>query len=55
MAASQFRRSADAWIFRAPTPWVVGPRPHYLLDNSQKAKIELILGASHAVTWLLAD
>jgi ABC-type microcin C transport system permease subunit YejB len=29
----------DAWLFKAPTPWLVGPAPHYIVDNVQKAAI----------------
>jgi len=52
MAASQFRRSADAWIFRAPAPWVVGPRPHYLVNEAQKSTIETIVGVGYILLYL---
>jgi hypothetical protein len=53
MAATQFRRGIQGWIFRAPTPWVFGPRPHYVVDEAQKAKIEIIVGAGRIVFYLL--
>src|SRR5205814_2070566 len=51
-ADTQFKRAPQGWIFRAPTPWVLGPRPHYLVSEALKAKIEVVLGASHLVVWL---
>jgi hypothetical protein len=53
-AGTRFKRAAQGWIFRAPTPWILGPRPHYLVSDAQKAKIEVVLGASTLVVWLLA-
>jgi len=49
----RFKRSAHGWIFQAPTRWILGPRPHYLVDDAEKAKIEVALGASTLVVWLL--
>ena len=53
-AEMRFKRAPQGWIFRAPTPWILGPRPHYLVSDAQKAKIEVALGASTLVVWLLA-
>jgi hypothetical protein len=53
-AEMRFKRTPQGWIFRAPTPWIFGPRPHYLVSDAQKAKIEVVLGASTLVVWLLA-
>ena len=33
----------EGWIFRAPTLFGLGPRPHFLLDDAQKAKIDFVL------------
>jgi hypothetical protein len=52
-AETRFKRAAQGWIFRAPTPWILGPRPHYLVSDAQKAKIEMVLGLSFLVTCLL--
>ena len=52
-ARSLFKPAPDGWIFRAPTPWVLGSRPHYLVDETQKARIEAMLGTSHTVAYLL--
>jgi len=54
MTATQFRRAAEVWIFRAPSPWVVGPRPHYLVNEAQKTTIEAIVGVGHIIFYLLA-
>ena len=53
VAEMRFKRSAHGWIFQAPTRWILGPRPHYLVDDAEKAKIEVALGASTLVVWLL--
>src|SRR4051812_32472797 len=53
MSARQLRRTADAWIFRAPTPWVVGPHPHYLVNETQKSAIETIVGVGYILLYLL--
>lgn len=53
IAAVQFKRTPQAWIFRAPTLWFLGPRPHYLVSETQKLKIETLFGASNCVSWLL--
>ncbi len=31
------------WIFRAPSPWLFGDVPHYLVNDAQKAQIGTIL------------
>jgi hypothetical protein len=54
IADGHFKRAHQGWIFRAPTPWILGPRPHYLVSEEQKAKIEMVLGASTFVVWLLS-
>jgi hypothetical protein len=46
------KRTSQGWIFRAPTPWILGPHPHYLVSEAQKTKIEIVLGASHLTEWL---
>ena len=48
-----FKRSPQGWIFRAPIPWCLGARPHYLVSDTQKAKIEMVVGAGNLVAWLL--
>jgi hypothetical protein len=50
---TRFKRAPQGWIFRAPTPWIFGPRPHYLVSDAQKVKIETVLGLSLLVTCLL--
>jgi hypothetical protein len=35
--------SGGGWIFRAPSPWLFGDVPHYLVNDAQKAQIETIL------------
>jgi len=52
--------TSQGWIFRAPTPWILGAHPHYLVSETQKTKIEIALGASHlteglfcAALWLV--
>jgi hypothetical protein len=48
-----FKRSRQGWIFRAPILWCLGPRPHYLVSDTQKAKIEMVVGAGNLVASLL--
>jgi hypothetical protein len=38
-----FRRTSAGWIFRSPAPWIIGPAPHYLVDDEQKARITAVL------------
>jgi hypothetical protein len=47
-----FRRTPQGWVFRVSTPWILGPHPHYLVSEAQKARIEVVLGASHVAAWL---
>jgi hypothetical protein len=54
IADGHFKRAHQGWIFQAPTPWILGPRSHYLVSEEQKAKIEMVLGASTFVVWLLS-
>ena len=54
IADGNFKRAHQGWIFRAPTPWILGPRPHYLVRAEEKAKIEMVLGAGTLVVWLLS-
>jgi hypothetical protein len=54
IAEGHFKRAHQGWIFRAPTPWILGPRPHYLVSEEHKAKIEKVLGASTFMVWLLS-
>jgi hypothetical protein len=35
--------SGGGWIFRAPSPWLFGDVPHYVVNDAQKAQIEAIL------------
>jgi hypothetical protein len=35
--------SGGGWIFRAPSPWLFGDVPHYLVNDVQKAQIDTIL------------
>jgi hypothetical protein len=51
-AGRLLKRTSQGWIFRAPTPWIFGPHPHYLVSEAQRAKIEIVLGASHLTEWL---
>src|SRR5262245_47005873 len=46
------KRTPQGWIFRAPTPWILGRHPHRLVSEGQKTKIEIVLGASHLTEWL---
>jgi hypothetical protein len=34
-----FKRTDGAWIFKAPSPWLVGAAPHYIVNDAQKAAI----------------
>jgi hypothetical protein len=54
IAEGHFKRARQGWIFRAPTPWILGPRPHYLVSEEHKAKIEKVLGANTFTVWLLS-
>jgi hypothetical protein len=36
MAEVMFKQVPGGWIYRAPSPWIVGPRPYYRLDDQQK-------------------
>lgn len=38
-----FKPVAGGWVYRAPNPWVFGDAPHYLVDDTQKAEIEMIV------------
>lgn len=40
VADTQFKRASQGWIFRARSPWVVCPRPHYLVNDTEKCEIE---------------
>jgi len=50
---TQFKLATDAWIFRAPTPWLFGCRQHYLVSEAQKADIEMRVGAGCLVALAL--
>jgi len=50
-AGTQFKRAHQGWIFQPPTPWILGPRPRYLVSETQKVQTEMVLGASNLVTW----
>lgn len=54
LAVRLFRRTSGGWRFRGPKLWVLGTRYWYLVDDTQKARIERIIGATNAVTWLIA-
>jgi hypothetical protein len=43
IAMARFRRLPKGWVFRAPVPWVLGPHPHYLVNEAEKAEIESVL------------
>jgi len=34
-----FKRTDGGWIYKAPSPWLVGPAPHYIVNDAQKAAI----------------
>jgi hypothetical protein len=34
-----FKRIDGVWIFKAPSPWLVGPAPRYIINDAQKAAI----------------
>ena len=38
-----FKRVPEGWIFRAPNPWLFGPRRHYLIDQAQKSELSIHL------------
>jgi hypothetical protein len=38
-----FKRTADGYVFRAPTPWLIGPARHYLVDEATKDEIACAL------------
>lgn len=38
-----FKQVSDGYVFRAPSPWVVGPARHYLVNEAQKTEIMAIL------------
>jgi hypothetical protein len=54
VAYADFKPGDGGWIFRAPVPWILGPRPHYLLTGSQKARVEQIYGRIFLVFSALA-
>jgi hypothetical protein len=35
----QFKRADGGWIFKAPSPWLIGPAAHYFVTDIQKAAI----------------
>jgi hypothetical protein len=42
--------SKDAWLFKAPRPWLVGPAPHYIVNDTQKAAIAKRLRRSKLIS-----
>ena len=34
-----FKPVSDGYVFRAPSPWVVGPARHYLVNEAQKTEL----------------
>jgi hypothetical protein len=38
-----FKRTADGYVFRAPSRWLIGPARHYLVDGARKDEIVLAL------------
>jgi hypothetical protein len=42
--------SKDAWLFKAPRPWLVGPAPHYVVNETQKAAIAKRLRRSKLIS-----
>jgi hypothetical protein len=34
-----FKRTADGYVFRAPSRWLIGPARHYLVDGARKDEI----------------
>jgi hypothetical protein len=45
--AVNFKRTAGGWVFRAPSPWIFGNTPHYLVSDEQKRKITQALTPRH--------
>jgi len=43
-----FKKADGGWIFKAPSPWLIGPAPHYLVNDIQKATIAKRLRRSTA-------
>jgi hypothetical protein len=50
---TEFKPVAGGWVFRAPIAWYFGRRPHYLVNETQKARIAAILAASQIVNIML--
>ena len=48
VAFKQVRK--DAWLFKAPRPWLVGPAPHYMVNDTQKAAIARRLRLSKLIS-----
>jgi len=44
-----FKRTDGGWIFKAPSPWLVGPAPHYIVNDAQKAAIARRLRRNKAI------
>ena len=38
-----FKPVPGGWVYRAPSPWVFGDTPHYIVNDAQKARIEAIV------------
>jgi hypothetical protein len=45
--------SEDAWLFKAPRPWLVGPAPHYVVNDAQKAAIATRLRWSKRISIVM--
>jgi F0F1-type ATP synthase membrane subunit c/vacuolar-type H+-ATPase subunit K len=49
-----FKPVIGGYVYAAPSTWVVGPRDHYLVDESEKAAILAIMtSSSQSVLWII--
>jgi hypothetical protein len=49
LKSALFRATSDGWVFRSPNPWVFGDTPHYFVNDTQKAQIEVIVAPKRPV------
>jgi hypothetical protein len=47
------RLDQGAWLFKGPKPWLVGPPPHYVVNDAQKAAIAKRLRWSKRISILM--
>jgi hypothetical protein len=48
-----FKRTDGGWIYKAPSPWLVGPAPHYVVNDAQRAAIARRLRTNRATNVIV--